>query len=417
MRNGIIVIKDLLAAKIVEVTKYMFEHIERVPGDAILGLIEAFKKDTNPNKVDLGVGVYKDALGNTPVMRAVKEAEARLLKNEATKTYIGSHGAPEYGSAVLPMVLGAESPVLAAGRASATQSPGGTGALRLAADFINAQLPGKGIWVSDPTWPNHHGIFTAAGIELHKYPYVDAENRLDFEGMLAAVKQIPNGDVIVLHACCHNPTGFDLNASQWQQILEVVRERSLLPLIDFAYQGFGEGLEEDAYGVRLFAENLDEVIITSSCSKNFGIYCERTGCLIMVAKNNEQMENVRSQVAIVARENYSNPPSHGSAIVSEILHSAELAAIWREELTEMRDRINTLRRDFVEALKPYGLEQKFACVGEQRGMFSYTGLKPEQVDRLRDEFGIYMVRSGRANVAGFSQENLTYLAKAIAAVN
>ncbi|MBB3188850.1 aromatic amino acid transaminase [Halomonas cerina] len=395
----------------------MFEKIERVPGDAILGLIEAFKKDTNPQKVDLGVGVYKDAQGNTPVMRAVKEAEALLLKNETTKTYIGSHGSPAYGEVILPLVLGEDSPVLEAKRASATQSPGGTGALRLAADFIANQLPGKAIWVSDPTWPNHLGIFPAAGLTLNKYPYVDAENRLDFDGMLAALKEIPEGDVVLLHACCHNPTGFDLSREQWQQVLDVVKARNLLPLIDFAYQGFGEGLDEDAYGVRLMAENLNEVIITSSCSKNFGIYCERTGCLIMVAKDNEQMENVRSQIAIVARENYSNPPAHGGAIVSEILQSAELAALWREELTEMRDRINTLRRDFVEALKPYGLDQKYACVADQRGMFSYTGLTPEQVDRLRDEFGIYMVRSGRANVAGFSHENLPYLTQAIAAVN
>ncbi|MBS9404211.1 aspartate/tyrosine/aromatic aminotransferase [Halomonas sp. TRM85114] len=395
----------------------MFEHIERVPGDAILGLIEAFKKDTNPQKVDLGVGVYKDDQGKTPVMRAVKEAEALLLKNETTKTYIGSHGAPSYGEVILPMVLGEDSPVLDAKRASATQSPGGTGALRLAGDFIAKHLPGKALWVSDPTWPNHLGLFPAAGLTLKKYPYVDADNRLDFDGMLAAIKEIPEGDVVLLHACCHNPTGFDLSHEQWQKVLEVVRERGLLPLIDFAYQGFGEGLIEDAYGVRLMAESLDEVIITSSCSKNFGIYCERTGCLIMVAKDHEQMENVRSQIAIVARENYSNPPAHGSAIVSEILQSAELAALWREELTEMRDRINSLRRDFVDALKPFGLDQKFACVAEQRGMFSYTGLQPEQVDRLRDEFGIYMVRSGRANVAGFSHEKLPYLAEAIAAVN
>ena len=395
----------------------MFEKIERVPGDAILGLIEAFKKDTNPQKVDLGVGVYRDAKGNTPVMRAVKEAEALLLNNETTKTYIGSHGAAQYGAVVLPMVLGQDSPVLEAGRASVTQSPGGTGALRLAADFVATQLPGKGIWVSDPTWPNHHGIFTAAGIELHKYPYVDADNRLDFDGMLEALKQIPQGDVVVLHACCHNPTGFDLNHQQWQQVLEVIQQRDLLPLVDFAYQGFAEGLDEDAYAVRLLAENLENVLITSSCSKNFGIYNERTGALIVVAKNSDEMENVRSQIAIVARENYSNPPAHGGSIVAEILNSAELAAVWREELTEMRDRINTLRRDFVEALKPYGLDQKYAHIAEQRGMFSYTGLTPEQVDRLRDEYGIYMVRSGRANVAGFSQENLPYLAKAVAAVN
>lgn len=395
----------------------MFEQIERVPGDAILGLIEAFNKDTNPQKVDLGVGVYRDAHGNTPIMRAVKEAEALLLKNETTKSYIGSHGDPRYGQVILPMVLGAESPVLADNRASATQSPGGTGALRLAADFVKTNLPGKGIWVSDPTWPNHLGIFHAAGIELRKYPYVDAENRLDFDGMLGALKQIPQGDVVVLHACCHNPSGFDLSKDQWQQVLEVVRERGLLPLVDFAYQGFGDGLEEDAYGARLMAENLDEVLITSSCSKNFGIYRERTGCLIAIAKTTEQMENVRSQMAIVARENYSNPPAHGSAIVCEILTSAELATVWRDELTEMRDRINGLRRDFVEALKPYGLDEAFAHIAEQRGMFSYTGLKPDQVDRLRDEFGIYMVRSGRANVAGLASENLPYVAKAIAAVS
>lgn len=395
----------------------MFEHIERVPGDAILGLIEAFKKDTNPQKVDLGVGVYRNEEGITPIMKAVKAAEARLLEKETTKTYIGSHGAPAFGSGVLPLVLGAESPVLEHHRASATQAPGGTGALRLAADFIASQLPDRSIWVSDPTWPNHHGIFTAAGITLKKYPYVDDDNRLDFDGMLAGLQQIPEGDVVVLHACCHNPTGFDLSESQWQQVLDILKQRQLLPLIDFAYQGFGQGLDEDAYGVRLLAEQLDEVIITSSCSKNFGIYCERTGALIMVAKDREQMENVRSRVAIVARENYSNPPSHGGAIVSEILHDPALAEMWRDELATMRNRINTLRQAFVEALAPYGLDQKYACVAEQQGMFSYTGLTPEQVDRLRDEFGIYMVRSGRANVAGFSQHNLPYLAKAIAAVN
>lgn len=392
----------------------MFEQIERVPGDAILGLIEAFNKDTNPQKVDLGVGVYRDAQGNTPVMRAVKEAEALLQKNETTKSYIGSHGDPRYAQVILPMVLGRESPLLAAKRVSATQAPGGTGALRLAADFIHTNLPGKGIWVSDPTWPNHLGIFKAAGIELHKYPYVDANNRLAFNEMLAALKQIPQGDVVVLHACCHNPSGFDLSKPQWQQVLEVVKERNLLPLIDFAYQGFGDGLDEDAYGVRLLAENLDEVLITSSCSKNFGIYRERTGCMIMVAKDTEQMENVRSQMAIVARENYSNPPSHGGAIVIEILSSAELTTLWRDELTEMRNRINGLRRDFVAALEPYGLDTQFAHIAEQRGMFSYTGLTPEQVDHLRDEFGIYMVRSGRANVAGLASENLPYVAKAIA---
>ncbi|WP_110710003.1 amino acid aminotransferase [Salinicola sp. CR57] len=394
----------------------MFEKIERVPGDAILGLIEAYNQDANPQKVDLGVGVYRDPNGNTPIMRAVKQAEARLLESETTKSYIGSHGDPRYGKAVLPLVLGPDSPVLAANRASATQSPGGTGALRLAADFIRTQLPGKSVWLSNPTWPNHIGIFEGAEIPIQRYPYVDENNRLDFDGMLAALKQIPRGDVVLLHACCHNPSGFDLNQAQWRQVLDVVQERGLLPLVDFAYQGFGDGLEIDAFGVRLLAENLEEMLITSSCSKNFGLYRERTGCLIVIAKTAEQMENVRSQMAIVARENYSTPPSHGAAIVVDILESEELTQLWKSELTEMCDRINTLRRDLVDSLKPYGLDQRFAHVAEQRGMFSYTGLSTEQVKRLRDEFSIYMVGSGRANVAGFTSENLPYVAKAIAAV-
>ncbi|OLO08595.1 aromatic amino acid aminotransferase [Salinicola sp. MH3R3-1] len=394
----------------------MFEKIERVPGDAILGLIEAYNQDSNPQKVDLGVGVYRDPDGHTPIMRAVKQAEARLLKSETTKSYIGSHGDPRYGKAILPLVLGAGSPVLAANRASATQSPGGTGALRLAADFIRTQLPGKSVWLSNPTWPNHIGIFEGAEIPIQRYPYVDADNRLDFDGMLAALKQIPQGDVVLLHACCHNPSGFDLNQDQWRQVLAVVQERELLPLVDFAYQGFGDGLDVDAFGARLLADNLDEMLITSSCSKNFGLYRERTGCLIVIAKTAEQMENVRSQMAIVARENYSTPPSHGAAIVVDILESEELTQLWKSELTEMCDRINTLRRDLVDSLKPYGLDQRFAHVAEQRGMFSYTGLSTEQVKRLRDEFSIYMVGSGRANVAGFTSENLPYVAKAIAAV-
>ncbi|MGQ7245390.1 amino acid aminotransferase [Salinicola sp. V024] len=394
----------------------MFEKIERVPGDAILGLIEAYNQDSNPQKVDLGVGVYRDPDGHTPIMRAVKQAEARLLKSETTKSYIGSHGDPRYGKAILPLVLGAGSPVLAANRASATQSPGGTGALRLAADFIRTQLPGKSVWLSNPTWPNHIGIFEGAEIPIQRYPYVDEDNRLDFDGMLTALKQIPQGDVVLLHACCHNPSGFDLNQDQWRQVLAVVQERKLLPLVDFAYQGFGDGLDVDAFGARLLAENLDEMLITSSCSKNFGLYRERTGCLIVIAKTAEQMENVRSQMAIVARENYSTPPSHGAAIVVDILESEELTQLWKSELTEMCDRINTLRRDLVDSLKPYGLDQRFAHVAEQRGMFSYTGLSTEQVKRLRDEFSIYMVGSGRANVAGFTGENLPYVAKAIAAV-
>lgn len=394
----------------------MFENIPSVPGDPILGLIEKFKHDPNPRKVDLGVGVYRDADGQTPVLDSVKKAEARLLKEESSKAYIGSHGDPRFAQAMLPLVLGQDSPVLLANRASASQTPGGSGALRVAADFIRTHLSGNRIWLPSPTWSNHLGVFEGAGLELREYPYIDKSNRLDFAGMLKALKNVPRGDVVLLHACCHNPTGFDLSRDEWQQVRDVIQERDLLPLLDFAYQGFGEGLEEDAYGVRLLAETLDELIITASCSKNFGLYRERTGGLILIARSSQQMENIRSQVAITARQNYSSPPNHGGAIVYEILESQELSSLWLEELTEMRSRIAQMRHEFVEAMKPYGLRSQFACIVEQRGMFSYTGLTVDQVERLRHEFSIYMVGSGRANISGLTQKNIPYVAQAVAAV-
>ncbi|WP_114416364.1 aromatic amino acid transaminase [Marinospirillum perlucidum] len=395
----------------------MFAQVERLPADPILGLTEAFNKDTNPNKIDLGVGVYRNAEGITPIMRAVKKAEAQLLEQETTKAYIGSHGDPLFAQHLLPLVLGANSPALDAQRATLTQAPGGTGALRLAADFIKKTAPEKKVWISNPTWPNHYAIFKAAGVEKGNYAYVDAKsNELDFPAMLADLKEIPQGDVVLLHACCHNPTGFDLDQEQWKQVAEVLQERELLPLIDFAYQGFGQGLEEDAWAVRFLAEKLPEVMITASCSKNFGLYRERTGAFIALAANREDMEKVRSQLAVVARSNYSNPPAHGSALVGIILGSQELKSLWQEEVTEMRERINNLRQEFVQALEPFGLADKFACVAQQRGMFSYSGLKPEEVEQLQKEFGIYMVKTGRMNIAGYNQDNLQYLCKAIASV-
>src|SRR5699024_8957683 len=314
----------------------MFKSIERVPGDAILGVIPQLNDDPNPRKVDLGVGVYRDETGNTPILQAVKEAEKKLIDHEHTKAYIGSHGGPDYGDAVLQTVFGTQSPVLAANRASVTQSPGGTAALRLAADFATQHLPGKSIWVPDPTWPNHLAIFTAAGLDVQHYPYVNERNEFDFDAMARQLEAIPQGDILVLHACCPNPTGFDPGREQWQQIMQIVRDRGLLPLVDFAYQGFGDGLDEDAYGVRLLAENLDEMLITQSCSKNFGIYRERTGSFIAVAADEEDMLDVRSQLAVTARANYSNPPAHGSAIVATIFDDAELTALWHRELETMR---------------------------------------------------------------------------------
>ncbi|WP_339512492.1 amino acid aminotransferase [Pseudomonas sp. RL_15y_Pfl2_60] len=393
-----------------------FASIARVPGDPILSLMEAYRADSHPGKLDLGVGVYKDAQGLTPIPKAVKLAEQRLLDSETTKSYIGGHGDPVFCQLLTELVLGADSQTLAEQRVGATQTPGGTGALRLAADFISHHLPGRGIWLSDPTWPIHESIFAEAGLQVSHYPYVGADNRLNVEAMLAALCQIPQGDVVLLHACCHNPTGFDLSHEDWLRVLEVVKARELLPLIDFAYQGFGEGLEQDAWAPRLFARALPELLVTSSCSKNFGLYRERTGALLVCARDTEKLVDIRSQLAFLARNLWSTPPAHGAAVVATILADPELRALWEHELNHMRDRVAGLREGLVDALEPHGLARRFAHINQQRGMFSYTGLSPLQVKRLREDFSIYMVGSGRANIAGVDAERLPQLAQAIAQV-
>lgn len=391
-----------------------FDAIGRVPGDPILGLMEAYAQDANPRKFDLGVGVYKDAQGLTPIPEAVKIAEARLVESQDTKTYIGGHGNPLFGKVINELVLGADSQLITEQRAGATQTPGGTGALRLAADFIAQCLPGKGVWLSDPTWPIHETIFAAAKVKVSHYPYVGSDNRLDVEAMLAVLKEVPKGDVVLLHACCHNPTGFDLSHDDWKRVLEVVRSRDLLPLIDFAYQGFGDGLEQDAWSTRLFAAQVPELLITSSCSKNFGLYRDRTGALIVCATSADKLIDIRSQLANIARNLWSTPPDHGAAVVATILADPELKARWADEVEAMRLRIAQLRSGLVEALEPYGLRERFAHIGVQRGMFSYTGLSPEQVKTLRERHSVYMVSSGRANVAGIDATRLAMLADAIA---
>lgn len=393
-----------------------FDAIGRVPGDPILGLMEAYAQDSNPRKFDLGVGVYKDAQGLTPIPEAVKIAEARLVESQDTKTYIGGHGNPLFGKVINELVLGVDSKLIAEQRAGATQTPGGTGALRLAADFIAQCLPGKGVWLSNPTWPIHETIFAAAGVKISHYPYVGSDNRLDVDAMLAVLNEVPKGDVVLLHACCHNPTGFDLSHDDWQRVLEVVRRRDLLPLIDFAYQGFGDGLEQDAWSTRLFAAELPELLITSSCSKNFGLYRDRTGALIVSAKTADKLIDIRSQLAHIARNLWSTPPDHGAAVVATILADPELKRRWADEVEAMRLRIAQLRSGLVEALEPRGLRERFAHIGVQRGMFSYTGLSPEQVKNLREHHSVYMVSSGRANVAGIDATRLDLLAEAIANV-
>lgn len=391
-----------------------FDAIGRVPGDPILGLMEAYAQDANPRKFDLGVGVYKDAQGLTPIPEAVKIAEARLVESQDTKTYIGGHGNPLFGKVINELVLGSDSALITEQRAGATQTPGGTGALRLAADFIAQCLPGKGVWLSNPTWPIHETIFAAAKVKVSHYPYVGSDNRLDVEAMLAVLKEVPKGDVVLLHACCHNPTGFDLSHDDWKRVLEVVRSRDLLPLIDFAYQGFGDGLEQDAWSTRLFAAEVPELLITSSCSKNFGLYRDRTGALIVCATSADKLIDIRSQLANIARNLWSTPPDHGAEVVATILADPELKARWADEVEAMRLRIAQLRSGLVEALEPHGLRERFAHIGVQRGMFSYTGLSPEQVKTLRERHSVYMVSSGRANVAGIDATRLALLADAIA---
>ncbi len=395
----------------------MFESVQTAPPDPILGLSEAFNADVRPDKINLSVGVYKDADGNTPVLASVKEAERRLLEVEKSKGYKPIPGDPEYGRLVRELLFGADSELVSGGRAQTAHTPGGTGALRVAGDYIHKLHPQAKLWLSQPTWANHAKVFEAAGVELQYYPYFDAtKNRLDIEGMLGALQQVTAGDVVLLHACCHNPTGVDPSAEQWQSIASVLAERGAVPLVDFAYQGFGSGLEEDAVGLRTLSAKLPELFVCSSFSKNFGLYNERTGALTVVAKTPEAAAAVQSQVKVCVRANYSNPPAHGGAIVREILSDAGLRAQWEAELSAMRDRINTMRQRFAEELKKKGAKGDFSFITRQNGMFSFSGLSKDQVERLRADHAIYVVGSGRINVAGMTEANMGRLTDAVLAV-
>lgn len=395
----------------------MFETIVAAPPDPILGLTEAFKKDQNPKKVNLGVGVYKDATGQTPVLASVKAAEERILLNEKSKDYLPIDGNPVYDRATVELLFGPDHPVLQAQRTVTAQAPGGTGALRLAADFVLATIGKRTVWLSDPTWPNHPQVFNLAGLPTANYTYFDkATNGVNFEGMLNALKAIPEGDILVLHGCCHNPTGGDLLPAQWEAIGELVADRKLLPLVDFAYQGFANGLREDATGLDVLSAKCDNLLIASSYSKNFGLYNERVGALTLVAANAEQAATALTQIKRVARANYSNPPAHGGAIVATVLTDPDLRQQWEGEVAGMRDRINYMRMLFVETLHEKGVARDFTFIAHQRGMFSFSGLNPDQVKALRDRFAIYIVGSGRISVAGMTDANMDYLCTAIAEV-
>ncbi len=395
----------------------MFDKIQPAPPDAILGLTEAFKEDTRPNKINLGVGVYKDATGKTPVLATVKEAERRLIDTEATKSYKPIDGDPAYGACVQAMLFGAGSDIISGKRAATSHCPGGTGALRVAGDFIGSQLPGATLWMSDETWPNHPAVFSAAGVPMKRYSYFDAaKNTLDIDAMLNGLAEAKEGDVVLLHGCCHNPTGVDPDAGQWAKIADVCAQKNLLPLVDFAYQGLATGIEEDAVGLRTLVSKVPELIICASFSKNFGLYNERVGSLTMVADSADAAKTVQSQVKTCIRRNYSNPPSHGGAIVATILQDDALTKQWHAELAEMRDRINGMRKLFVKTLAERGANRDFSFITKQNGMFSYSGLTKEQVSRLRADYGIYIVGSGRINVAGMTESNMDYLCEAIVIV-
>lgn len=395
----------------------MFEKITAAPADPILGLTDIFRADARPNKINLGIGVYKDETGKTPVLTSVKKAEQYLLENETTKNYLGIEGIPAFASCTQVLLFGKESPIVADRHARTAQTPGGTGGLRVAADFIANQTSAKRIWISNPSWPNHKNVFSAVGLEVLEYAYYDAANHaLDFDGLLNSLKQAQAGDVVLFHGCCHNPTGIDPTAEQWAQLAELSVANGWLPLFDFAYQGFAKGLEEDAQGLRIFAAKHQELIVASSYSKNFGLYNERVGACTIVAADAETADRAFSQVKAAIRANYSNPPSHGAAVVATILGNDALRAMWEQELTDMRQRIHRMRQLFVNTLQEKGAQQDFSFIIQQNGMFSFSGLTKEQVLRLREEFGVYAVNSGRVNVAGMTPDNMAPLCEAIVAV-
>ncbi len=394
----------------------MLSELQQRPADPILGLSVKFKADDNPQKIDLGPGIYKDEHGDTPILACVKAAEQHRLETEASKTYISSAGSPLFNQKIAELNLG-EHKVIQENRIRTVSTPGGTGALRIAGELINAARPGATIWVSNPTWANHQGVFTAAGLKVKAYPYYDYDNKcLDFAGMLEALKNVPKNDAVLIHACCHNPSGMDLSKDQWQQIADLANVIGFLPVIDMAYQGFGSGLDEDAYGLRLIADVVDEMIHCSSCSKNFGLYRERIGACSVIANSAEAADRVASVLMPTIRVNYSMPPAHGAAIVETILSSDELTTQWHAELAAMRNRIGDMRQLLVDKLQAQGVTRDFSFIARQNGMFSFLGINAEQVQRLMDEHSIYIVGSSRVNVAAISRDNVDYLTQAIASV-
>lgn len=395
----------------------MFEYLKTLPADPLLGLMVKYRNDIRDTKIDLGVGVYKDASGFTPVLSSVKRAEDFLLKNEDSKSYVGPAGNLVFSEAMTRLVFGDEHIAVEENRLVALQTPGGCGALRVLAELIKRSDSGTTVWVSDPTWANHMPLLGDAGLTLKTYPYYDHETHgVCFDDMQACLQQAEPGDVVLLHGCCHNPSGADLSEVQWQSIVELMMERQLVPLIDIAYQGFGESLEADAYGVRLASNHLPEVMVAVSCSKNFGLYRERVGCAFVVAKEPKTATCSLTHLMTVARGIYSMPPSHGASIVATILQSQDLTANWLSELEAMNARIQWVRHEFTQEIRQQLGGERFDFITSQKGMFSFLGISSEEVALLADDYGIYMADSSRVSLSGLNEANLAYFCDSLCAV-
>ncbi len=406
-----------IAPKAAFMSSSLLASVEMAPRDPILGVTEAFNADPNPSKVNLGMGVYVDDTGKVPVLDCVRRAEAKLAEGIRSRSYLPIDGLAAYDSAARELVFGAANAALRENRVVTVQSLGGTGALKLGADLLRRIDPSAQVWISDPSWENHRALFEYAGFTVNTYPYYDATSRgCNFPAMLDALGRLKAGSIVVLHACCHNPTGVDLSPAQWEHVIEVVSGRGLIPFLDIAYQGFGEGLDPDAHAVRRFAQACPALFVASSFSKSLSLYGERVGALHVVTENSDEAARVLSQLKRVIRTNYSNPPTHGGQVSTMVLTDPQLRSLWEQELGAMRGRIKLMRRQLMEKVREQRADFDLSYVVDQRGMFSYSGLTPDQVRRLREEYSIYALDSGRFCVAALSTKNIDYVARAIAQV-
>ncbi|RNE63407.1 aspartate/tyrosine/aromatic aminotransferase [Vibrio cholerae] len=389
----------------------MFTHLPAPVLDPILSLSVAFRNDPRPQKVDLGIGVYKNSLGETPIMRAVALAQDKVVASQKTKSYVGLAGCEEFNQCMMQLVLGS---TLDTERTIAIQTPGASGALRMLGDLMRVAQPDTTVWITDPSYVNHKPVMEAAGLKVRYYRYFSRETKMvDTEQMLADLAQAGTKDVVLLHGCCHNPTGADIDFSAWQAITELAQKNGFIPFVDIAYQGFGDGLEQDAQGLRYMAERMEEMLITTSCSKNFGLYRERTGAAIVIGKNQQEVTNARGKMLTLARSTYTMPPDHGAALVKTVLRDEQLTAIWKQELSEMQQRLLTLRKNLCNELRNQHNTRQFDFIESHRGMFTVLGFSAEQMGRLREEFAIYGVADGRINIAGLTEKDIPYVVNAI----